>query len=130
MPLIYLGLWINFSSVNLSKNNQNQLVRTIGFPPLLLKKEIDLTQYDCMLIKFEKVSYSSKNWIIATPFLGTEKIKDQYTALYLKYNRKYDFDLLIKSSKPEIIEFVKIELLEYNLPIFEGALKKGQELKL
>lgn len=129
-PLIYLGLWINFSSVALFKNSNNELIRTLGFPPLIIKKKIDLTQYDCILIKSEKVSYTTKNSASATPFFVIEKTKDEYTALYLKHNRKYEFNLMIKSSKIDILNFIKNELNSHNLPIFYGVLKKGHEIKL
>jgi hypothetical protein len=129
-PLICFGLWINFSSVHLFKNSNNELIRTLGVFPLIIRKKIDLTKYDCILIKSEKVSYSAKNTALATPFFGVEKVKDEYTALYLKYNRKYDFNLMIKSSKIDIVKFIKTELTPHNLPVFNGVLKKGHEIKL
>jgi len=128
--LIYLGLWINFSSVQLYRNSKNELIRTYGMSPLIIKNKIKLSKYDCILIKSEKVSYSAKSTLIGSGTAAISKYSENYIGLYLKYNRKYDFNLMIKSSKREIIEFIKSELMDYNLPIFEGALKKGQELKL
>ena len=49
-------------------------------------------------------------------------------ALSLKYKGKYDYEVLFKGSKSEIMKFINDHLVETHLRFFNGVLRKEYEI--
>lgn len=128
LPLVYVGLWINFSSIKLYVNENGVLIRETGFFPIRFKFVVYINEFDCILIKAEKVSFSTKFAGPPIVILGSNPVYDNYTGLFFKLNKKYDFDLIIKANKKDILKFIETQLHIYNLPVFDGVIKKERQV--
>ncbi|MFD1551013.1 hypothetical protein DNU06_04570 [Putridiphycobacter roseus] len=129
-PLTFLGCWLLFakSEVLINHSPVNYFVESKGFLFLKIKKKVSLADYELGVIKKMNIVYSVKQGIGNGVSLAEGNYKESYFARHLKKNKIYDFNMVFKGSESQVMDFVKINLVNTHLLFFHGAIHKERQL--
>jgi hypothetical protein len=127
----YLSVWIMFSktTIDTSRINEGIILRKFGLFPCLFHRKVKLQNYDAGLIKIERVRYRTTQ-SIGVVILSSQDTHDAFMALSLKIKGKYEFEVLFKGSRAEIMDFIRVNLASTHLRFFNGVLMKEHEINI
>ncbi len=129
--IAYPSFWIMFSTttVNTDQIKEGLLFKRYGFFPFFFTRKIYLQNYDVGLIKVERVRYRTTQ-STGVFVLSSQDTHDSFMALSLKLKGKYEYEVVFKGTRDEIMDFIRTNLSQTELRFFNGALQKDLEIKI
>jgi len=127
----YVSIWIMFSktSIDTDKVKDGYLMRRFGFFPFIFSRKIKFADFDAGVVKVDRVVYRTTQ-SVGVVILSSQDNADEYVALSFKYKNQYEFEVVYKGTKKEIMTFIRTNLKDTNLTFFDGVVKRGYELTL
>ena len=125
----YISIWIMFShtTIDTSKIKDGIILRKFGLFPLIFTRKIKLENFDAGIIKVEKVRYRTTQGNGAF-VISSQDTHDAFMALSLKIKGKYQYEILFKGNRKEIMQFISVNLSSTKMRFFNGVLKKEHEI--